>query len=69
MLAKVPRNPSDLEKLLESGPQNEATVLDFFSADRPHGIHAFWSRKEPRNHPLGLGKIQWNVNTHIKTIQ
>ena len=22
MLAKVPRNPSDLEKLLESGPQN-----------------------------------------------
>ena len=66
---KEPRNhPLDLEKLLESGPQfrglwpenegeNEATVLDFFSADRPHGIHGFWSRKEPRNPPLDLEKF------------
>ena len=35
----------------------------FFSADMPHGIHGFWSRKGPRNHPLDLEKFLervWN---------
>ena len=66
---KEPRNhPLDLEKFLESGPQirglwpenegeNEATVLDFFSADRPHGIHGFLRREGARNHPLDLEKL------------
>ena len=36
----------------ENEGKNETTVMDFFSADRPHRIHDFWSRKEPRNHPL-----------------
>ena len=41
----------------ENEGENEATVLDFFSADRPHGIHGFWSRKESRNPPLDLEKF------------
>ena len=31
--------------------------LGFFSADRPIGIHGFWSRKGPRNHPLDLERF------------
>ena len=41
----------------ENEGENEATVLEFFSADRPNGIHGFWSREGPRNHPFDLVKI------------
>ena len=41
----------------ENEGENEATVLDLFSADRPHGIHGFWSRKQWRNPPLDLEKF------------
>ena len=49
----------------ENKGKNEPTVLEFFSADRPHGIHAFWSRKGPRNHPLDLEK-SWKVALKIQ---
>ena len=41
----------------ENEGENEATVLDFFSADRPHGIHGFLRQEGPRNHPLDLEKL------------
>ena len=41
----------------ENEGKNEATVLDYFSADRPHGIHAFCSRKATRNHPFDLENL------------
>ena len=41
---------------LENEGENEATVLEFFSEDRPHGIHGFLSRDEPRNYPFGPEK-------------
>ena len=36
----------------ENEGENEATVLDLFSADRPHGIHGFLRREGPENHAL-----------------
>ena len=32
-------------------------VLEFFSADRPHGINGYWSREEPENDAFDLEKI------------
>ena len=37
-------------------PENEGKN-DFFSADKLHGIHCFWSRVGPRNHPFDLEKL------------
>ena len=47
----------------ENEGKNEATVLDFFSADRPHGIHGFLCREGPRNHPLDLEKLLEGCNS------
>ena len=41
----------------ENEGENEASLGIFFLQNRPHGIHGFWSRIEPRNHPLDLVKI------------
>ena len=41
----------------ENEGKNEATVLEFFSADRPHWINGFWSREEPENDAFDLENI------------
>ena len=35
--------------------KNEARVLEFFSAARPHGIHGFWSREGQKNDAFDFG--------------
>ena len=41
----------------ENEGKNEATVLEFFSVDRPHLFNGFWSREGPENDAFDLEKI------------
>ena len=49
----------------ENEGKTEARVLDFFSADRPHGIYGFWSRKNREIIPL-TWKNSWKVALEIR---
>ena len=50
----------------ENEGKNEATVLEFFSAYRPHGIHGFLRREGPRNHPFDLEKLLENGPRNLR---
>ena len=49
----------------ENEGENEATVLEIFSADRPHWINGFWSRERPENDAFDLEK-SWKVASEIR---
>ena len=44
----------------ENEGKNEATVLDFFLADWPPGIHCFLGQEGPKNDALDLEKLLEN---------
>ena len=49
--------PEFLGFWLENERKNEVIVLDFYSADRCHGIHGFLRREGSRNNPFDLEKL------------